>query len=60
MRWAIRRKSGLAASNAPEAMVSGFYWRHRTQEEPAAEASSADFQQKLVAQLSALTGVSLQ
>lgn len=49
----------LAASNDPAVMVSGGYWRHRTREEPAPEVSSADFQQKLIAQLSALTGVSL-
>jgi NAD(P)-dependent dehydrogenase (short-subunit alcohol dehydrogenase family) len=49
----------LAASKDSEAMVSGFYWRHRAREEPAAEVSSTDFQDKLIAQLSALTGLDL-
>lgn len=49
----------LAASNDPKAMVSGHYWRHRTREDPVAEVSDTDFKKKLVAQLSALTGVEL-
>lgn len=49
----------LAVSNDPAAKTSGGYWRHRTREDPAAEVSNTDFQDKLAAQLSALTGVSL-
>ena len=49
----------LAVSNDPAAKTSGGYWRHRTQEEPAAEVTDHDFQDQLVVQLTALTGVRL-
>lgn len=49
----------LAASEDEAVKTSGGYWRHREQQEPAPEVSDADFQNTLIAQLSALTGVSL-
>jgi NAD(P)-dependent dehydrogenase (short-subunit alcohol dehydrogenase family) len=49
----------LAASDDPEAKTSGFYWRHRERQEPAAEVSNPDFQDQLIDKLSALTGVRL-
>jgi NAD(P)-dependent dehydrogenase (short-subunit alcohol dehydrogenase family) len=47
----------LAVSNDPAATVSGRYWYHRQQQEPAAEARDPAFQIKLMDQLAALTGV---
>jgi NAD(P)-dependent dehydrogenase (short-subunit alcohol dehydrogenase family) len=49
----------LAVSNDPAATVSGGYWHHRKQQEPAAEALDPGFQDQLIAKLSELTGVSL-
>ncbi len=49
----------LAVSNDPAATVSGRYWYHRQQQEPAAEARDPSFQIKLMDQLAALTGVTL-
>jgi NAD(P)-dependent dehydrogenase (short-subunit alcohol dehydrogenase family) len=54
-----RTQSWLAASTDPAAMVSGRYWHHLRQEEPAGEASDRGFQDALVAQLGQLTGVAL-
>lgn len=49
----------LAVSDDSAAKVSGGYWHHRKQQKPAAEALDPDFQDRLVAKLAALTGVSI-
>jgi NAD(P)-dependent dehydrogenase (short-subunit alcohol dehydrogenase family) len=49
----------LAVSDDPAAKVSGGYWHHRKQRKPAAEALDAGFQDRLVARLADLTGVTL-
>jgi NAD(P)-dependent dehydrogenase (short-subunit alcohol dehydrogenase family) len=49
----------LAASEDAAAKASGGYWRHREQQASAAEVSDPDFQDKLIARLSTLTGVLL-
>lgn len=54
-----RTQSWLAASDEPAARVSGRYWHDLRQQEPAREATDADFQERLVARLGELTGVAL-
>ena len=54
-----RTQSWLAGSAEPAAMVSGRYWHHLKPEEPAAEATDAAFQNKMVDRLQELTGVAL-
>ena len=49
----------LAVSDDPLAKVSGGYWHHRQQRQPAAEALDPDFQDRLMDQLAELTGVTL-
>jgi NAD(P)-dependent dehydrogenase (short-subunit alcohol dehydrogenase family) len=49
----------LAVSNDAAATVSGGYWHHRQQQEPAAEARDPAFQDQLMDRLAALTGVAL-
>jgi NAD(P)-dependent dehydrogenase (short-subunit alcohol dehydrogenase family) len=49
----------LAGSDEPAAKVSGRYWHHMRQEEPAESAMDAGFQDRLVARLQELTGVAL-
>jgi NAD(P)-dependent dehydrogenase (short-subunit alcohol dehydrogenase family) len=49
----------LAVSDDPAATVTGGYWHHRKQQQPAAEALDPCFQDQLVAKLRELTGVSL-
>lgn len=49
----------LAASEDFEATVSGRYWHHRRQEIPAREVADVEFQDKLIARLAELSGVSL-
>jgi len=49
----------LAASDDPAARVSGRYWHHMRQEEPAAPVTDTGFQDRLVARLRELTGVDL-
>lgn len=49
----------LAVSDDPAATVSGGYWYHRQRQSPAAEVSDPGFQDRLVAKLAELTGVSL-
>lgn len=49
----------LATSDDPAATVSGGYWYHRQRQTPAAEVTDPDFQEQLLAELAALTGVHL-
>lgn len=49
----------LAVSEDPRAKVSGRYWHHREQQRPASEALDAKFQDRLIAKLAELTGVTL-
>jgi hypothetical protein len=54
-----RTQAWLAVSNEPAALVSGRYWHHLRQEQPANEASDPEFQDELIARLAELTGVAL-
>lgn len=54
-----RTQTWLAVSDGPAAMVSGRYWHHLRQEQPASEATDPTFQEALIARLSKLTGVAL-
>jgi NAD(P)-dependent dehydrogenase (short-subunit alcohol dehydrogenase family) len=49
----------LATSDDRAATVSGGYWHHRKQQQPAAEALDPGFQDQLMVKLQELTGVSL-
>lgn len=49
----------LAVSEDPAAKVSGAYWHHRKQQKPAFEATEPEFQDRLLAKLGELTGLSL-
>jgi NAD(P)-dependent dehydrogenase (short-subunit alcohol dehydrogenase family) len=49
----------LAASDDAAVRVSGRYWHHRTQQKPAADTLDPGFQERLMASLADLTGVSL-
>jgi NAD(P)-dependent dehydrogenase (short-subunit alcohol dehydrogenase family) len=54
-----RTQTWLAVSDEPAAMVSGRYWHHLRQEQPANEAADPQFQDRLIAKLGELTGVAL-
>ena len=54
-----RTQAWLAVSGEPAALVSGCYWHHLRQEQPASEASNPEFQDQLIAKLDGLTGVAL-
>lgn len=54
-----RTQTWLTVSDDPAAMVSGRYWHHLRQEQPASEATDPTFQDTLIARLSKLTGVAL-
>lgn len=54
-----RTQTWLAVSEDPAAMVSGGYWHHLRQEQPAGEAADPEFQDQLIAKLGELTGVTL-
>jgi len=54
-----RTQSWLAVSEEPAARVSGRYWHNMRQEQPAVEAADAGFQDRLIAKLERLTGVTL-
>jgi NAD(P)-dependent dehydrogenase (short-subunit alcohol dehydrogenase family) len=54
-----RTQSWLAVSEQPAAMVSGRYWYQQRPQQPASEALDVDFQDRLIAELSELTGVAL-
>jgi hypothetical protein len=49
----------LAVSEDVAARISGAYWHHRKQRTPAAEALDVDFQDRLAAKLTELTGISI-
>ena len=49
----------LAVSNDAAATVSGGYWYHRQRQAPAPPARDPAFQDQLMGQLAALTGVAL-
>jgi len=51
-----RTQSWLAVSNDPAALVSGRYWYHLHQQQPASEVMDSAFQDQLIAEL---TGVAL-
>ncbi|WP_339028385.1 SDR family NAD(P)-dependent oxidoreductase [Bradyrhizobium symbiodeficiens] len=54
-----RTQSWLAASEDPAALVSGRYWHHLAQQQPAREATDPEFQDELIGKLGRLTGVEL-
>jgi len=54
-----RTQSWLAVSKEPAAMVSGRYWYHLRQHQPARDAMDVAFQDQLIAELASLTGVTL-
>jgi NAD(P)-dependent dehydrogenase (short-subunit alcohol dehydrogenase family) len=54
-----RTQSWLAAGADPAALVSGRYWHHLRQEQPAGEVTDIAFQDRLIAVLAELTGVAL-
>lgn len=54
-----RTQTWLAASDDPQALVSGFYWRDLRREQPAGEVMDVAFQDRLLAALCDLTGVAL-
>ena len=54
-----RTQSWLATSTEPAALVSGRYWHNLKQQQPAAEATQATFQDALVVRLQEITGVRL-
>jgi hypothetical protein len=54
-----RTQAWLAVSDDPAAMVSGRYWHHLRQEQPAGEAADPRFQDQLIARLGEMTGIAL-
>lgn len=54
-----KTQSWLAVSDDPAARVSGRYWHHLRQQEPAQEATDPKFQDALLSKLGELTGVTL-
>ncbi len=52
-------QSWLAVSEDPAALVSGRYWHHLKQQQPAKEAVDPEFQDELIDKLGQLTGVTL-
>jgi NAD(P)-dependent dehydrogenase (short-subunit alcohol dehydrogenase family) len=54
-----RTQTWLAVSDEPAALVSGRYWHHLRQEQPAGEATDPEFQDLLISKLGKLTGVAL-
>ncbi|PDT92304.1 daunorubicin C-13 ketoreductase [Bradyrhizobium sp. Y36] len=54
-----RTQTWLAASADPAALVSGRYWHHLAQQQPASEAADPKFQDALIGKLGELTGVEL-
>jgi NAD(P)-dependent dehydrogenase (short-subunit alcohol dehydrogenase family) len=54
-----KTQAWLAVSDEPTALVSGRYWHHLRQEQPAGEAGDPEFQDQLIAKLAERTGVAL-
>lgn len=54
-----RTQTWLAVSDEPAALVSGRYWHHRQVQPPARAVSDEAFQDRLLATLEAVTGVTL-
>ena len=54
-----RTQTWLAVSDDAAALVTGRYWHHLRQQQPASEATDPEFQDHLIAKLSELTGVAL-
>ena len=54
-----RTQTLLAVSQEPAALVSGRYWHHLRQEQPASEAMDAELQGRLIVKFGELTGVAL-
>lgn len=54
-----KTQAWLAVSDDPAALVSGRYWHHLREQEPASEAMDTGFQDTLVDRLRELTGVAL-
>ncbi|MCG2645784.1 MULTISPECIES: SDR family NAD(P)-dependent oxidoreductase [Bradyrhizobium] len=54
-----RTQAWLAVSDDPAARVSGRYWHHLQQEQPAREAADPEFQDQLITRLGEMTGVAL-
>jgi hypothetical protein len=54
-----RTQTWLAVSDESAARVSGRYWHHLRQEEPAGEASNPEFQDQLISKLREHTGIEL-
>jgi NAD(P)-dependent dehydrogenase (short-subunit alcohol dehydrogenase family) len=54
-----KTQTWLAVSHDPAAQVSGRYWHHLRQQEPASEAVDPECQVELLAKLSQLTGIAL-
>ena len=54
-----RTQAWLAVSDEAAAMVSGRYWHHMRQEQPARDVTDPTFQKELIAKLGELTGVGL-
>lgn len=54
-----RTQTWLAVSEDPAALVTGRYWHHLAQQQPASEATDPKFQDELIDRLSQLTGVEL-
>ncbi|MBR0822974.1 SDR family NAD(P)-dependent oxidoreductase [Bradyrhizobium liaoningense] len=52
-------QSWLAVGDDPAALVSGRYWHHMQQQEPAGEAVDPGFQDELIEKLGEMTGVEL-
>jgi len=54
-----RTQTWLAVSDEPAALVSGCYWHHLRQDQPASEVIDQGFQGQLISKLGELTGVAL-
>lgn len=54
-----RTQTWLAVSEDSAALVSGHYWHHLEQQQPAREAADPKFQDALIGKLSKMTGVEL-
>lgn len=54
-----KTQAWLAVSDDPAALVSGRYWHHFRQQEPARQAMDPSFQEKLLDKLDEMTGVAL-